>query len=95
MKLLFFWMIKREMKPTYKNIMEELISLRKQRNEDSSEERTKNELPLDKTRCKENYSRSLSSKISLTSKYMIITIIIMILLKHLAKIIQKIAINCQ
>jgi hypothetical protein len=33
-------MIKREMKPTYEDIMEVSISLRKQRNEDSSEERT-------------------------------------------------------
>ncbi len=32
-------MIKREIKPTYKNIMEVLISLRKQRNNNSAEER--------------------------------------------------------
>jgi hypothetical protein len=33
-------MIKREIKPTYRDIMEVSISLRKQRNEDSAEERT-------------------------------------------------------
>jgi hypothetical protein len=54
--------------------MEVLISLRKQRNK----------LPLDKRR-----HPKFPPKISLTSKHMIITIIVTRLLKQLAKIKQK------